>query len=72
MPAELEEVVVDADAIEPQHLGEQPAQDLLLRACAARVRTVGVKSGAGSARRSSLPLGVSGSRSSSTNADGTM
>ena len=31
MPAELEEVVVDADPLEPQHLGEQGAQDLLLR-----------------------------------------
>ena len=30
------------------------------------------RSGAGSARRSSLPFGVSGSRSSTTNADGTM
>ena len=32
----------------------------------------GASSGAGSARRSSLPLGVSGSRSSTTNAAGTM
>jgi len=31
-----------------------------------------VGSGAGSARRSSLPFGVSGNRSSTTNADGTM
>ena len=30
------------------------------------------RSGAGSARRSSLPFGVSGSRSSTTSADGTM
>ena len=34
--------------------------------------TAGVSSGAGSARRSSLPLGVSGSRSSTTIAEGTM
>ena len=38
----------------------------------ARRRRVGVSSGAGSALRSSLPLGVSGSGSSTTNADGTM
>ncbi len=31
MTAELEEVVVDADALQPQHLGEQCAQHLLLR-----------------------------------------
>ena len=30
-PAELEEVVVDADPLEPEHLGKQPAQDVLLR-----------------------------------------
>ena len=29
--AEREEVVVDADALQPEHLGEQRAQDLLLR-----------------------------------------
>ena len=31
VPAELEEVVVDADPLDAQHLGKQPAQDLLLR-----------------------------------------
>ena len=31
MAAELEEVVVDADPLQPQHLGKQRAQDLLLR-----------------------------------------
>ena len=72
MAAQLEEVVVDADALEPQHLGEQPAQDLLLRGARRTSHASASKSGAGSARRSSLPLGVSGSRSSTTNADGTM
>ena len=38
----------------------------------ARRTRAGVRSGAGSARRSSLPLGVSGSPSSTTKADGTM
>ena len=31
MAAKREEVVVDADALEPQHLGEQRAENLLLR-----------------------------------------
>ena len=30
-PPEREEVVVDADPLQPQHLGKQRAQDLLLR-----------------------------------------
>ena len=33
---------------------------------------VSVKLGSGNARRSTLPLGVSGNESSATNADGTM
>jgi len=37
-----------------------------------RNSVLGVRSGAGSALRSSLPLGVSGSRSSATKAAGTM
>ena len=37
-----------------------------------RRTTFAATTGAGSARRSSLPFGVSGSRSSVTNADGTM
>ncbi len=70
--AEREEVVVDADVIEPERLGEQPAQHRLLRRYAAAVSVLAVITGAGSARRSSLPFGVSGSRSSSTKAAGTM
>ena len=70
--AEREEVVVDADALQPQHLGEQRAQQLLLRRARAARIVAGVRSGAGSALRSSLPLGVSGSLSSATNAAGTM
>ena len=34
--AEREEVVVDPDALEPQHLGKQRAQHLLAAACAGR------------------------------------
>ena len=71
--AELEEVVVDADPLDAQHLGKQRAQHLLLRrARQPTQRRDGASSGAGSARRSSLPFGVSGSRSSTTIADGTM
>ena len=70
--AEREEVVVDADVIEPQRLGEQPAQHLLLRRARQTPCASAVITGAGSARRSSLPFGVSGRRSSNTNADGTM
>ena len=73
MPAELEEVVVDADPLDAQHLGKQRAQDLLLRRARRPMRMRrAASSGAGSARRSSLPFGVSGSRSSTTIADGTM
>ena len=51
----------------PQHLGKQPAQHRLLRRRAAPGALAGrTSSGAGSARRSSLPFGVSGSRSSTT------
>ena len=70
--AEREEVVVDADPLQPKHLGKQPAQDVLLRRARPAPHAPPCSSGAGSALRSSLPLGVSGSRSSTTNADGTM
>ena len=70
--AELKEVVVDPDPLNPQHLAKQRAQDLLLRRARRPPPPQPCSSGAGSARRSSLPLGVSGSRSSTTKADGTM
>ena len=70
--AEREEVVVDPDTLETKHLRKQGAQDLLLRRARRPPHRSHRCSGAGSARRSSLPLGVSGSRSSTTNADGTM
>ena len=72
MAAEREEVVVDADPLEPQHLGKQRRTGSPPAACAAHAPLAGVSSGAGSAARSSLPFGVSGSRSSTTNAAGTM
>ena len=70
--AELEEVVVDADPIEAKHLGKQRTQNVLLRRARRPPTVAGARSGAGSARRSSLPLGVSGSCASTTNAAGTM
>ena len=66
--AELEEIVVDADPLDPQHLGEQPAQQLLLRRPGTPQEPDPERRRApASARRSSLPFGVSGSRSSITN-----
>ena len=60
----------------PQHLGPDAGQQLLDRRARRddrrRPAPARRRSGAGSARRSTLPLGVSGSASSSTNADGTM
>ena len=73
VPAELEEVVVDADPRQPQHLGEQLAQDRLLRRRAAR--------GAAARRQAPAPAAPGGracrsasaaSRSSTTSAAGTM
>ena len=59
------------DPIEPQHLGEQRAQDLLLRGARRAHRR-----GGQIRRRQRLPVelavGVSGSRSNTTNAAGTM
>ena len=71
--AEVEEVVVDADRGQAQQLGEQLAQDLLLRGPGRldrrRRRAI---SGAGRALRSSLPLGVRGNESKTTTNAGTM
>ena len=75
VPAQLEEVVVDADPFEPQHFGPDLCQPLLgrsARGCKALFSSGRAWSGAGSARRSTLPLGVNGSASSTTKAAGTM
>ena len=72
MAAKRKEIVVDADPLEPQYLGKQAAQQLLLRRARLPPQPRAVSSGAGSAARSSLPLGVSGSRSRATMAAGTM
>ena len=73
--AELEEVVLDADrARRPSTSAQIRATASLGRRCAARRAAPGARSSRARAapRRSSLPLGVSGSASSGTNADGTM
>ena len=73
MAAEVEEVVVDADPLDaraPRRTAPPGSPPAALRG--ARRAPLGRSSGAGSARRSSLPLGVSGSASSSTKAAGTM
>ena len=67
--AEGEEVVVASDLIELEHLGPdggQPSLNLALAAARSRTSHKHQPSGAGSALRSSLPLGVSGSDSRRT------
>src|SRR5690606_15824289 len=61
--AEVEEPVVHADLRHPEDLGEQPAQDLLLRGAR---RAAGGRGGGG-ASRSRWPFTVSGSASSRVN-----
>lgn len=72
--AEGEEVVVRADRLggQPEGVREQVAQGVLGVARRARPPPAAVKSGAGRAARSSLPLESSGSRSKATTAAGTM
>ena len=67
-------IVVDPDPVQPEHLGEHPGQDLLHRPCrgARNAAALATKSGAGNARRSSLPFAVNGNSSSTTTAAGTM
>src|ERR1035437_4202187 len=77
MAAKVEEVVVTADAgllAEMQYLLPDPRHRFFNFAFRGNVvlALVGAVSGAGSALRSSLPLGVSGSDSSRTKALGTM
>ena len=65
MAAQLEEVVVPADPLELEHLGPDLGQahlDLAGRRFIAARRVGSHRPGAGSALRSSLPLGVSGKR----------
>ena len=74
VPAQLEEVVVHAPpAPAPSTSAQIPASTSSTGVRGATYRSsAAASSGAGSALRSSLPLGVSGSASSSTNAAGTM
>ena len=74
MPSQFEEVVMSTDALQLEHLGPDLRQRDLSRpdrSFISRERSA-VLSGAGSARRSSFPFGVSGSFSRRTIADGTI
>ena len=66
--AELEEVVVHAEGLDPQHVAPDFARSFRWASAARRGARAArhVASGAGSAARSSLPLGVSGKPSSHT------
>lgn len=70
--AECEEVVVHADRGHLERPCVQVAQQPLAGGLGARPALSRVRSGTGSAAASSLPLGVTGSRSSGTKAAGTM
>lgn len=66
-PPSLEEGVRDAHRGQAQHLGEQAGEGVLQLPGGARTpSSAAAKTGAGRARLSTLPLGVSGSRSSTT------
>ncbi len=74
--AELEEVVVDADALDAQKIAPESRPASAGRACGAECRSSRssgrLASGAGRARRSTLPVGVRGSASRIVNTEGTM
>ena len=72
--AQVEEVVVRPDPLEPEHLGPDAGEDLLDRRARRHDSSPSAlcRSGAGRALRSTLPLGVSGSAASVTKAAGTM
>ena len=72
MPSELEEVIVDADAIDAQQARPDSAARRSVRVRGATYTVSDVCSGTGSALRSILPFGDSGSVASTTTADGTM
>ena len=75
--ADLEEVVVDADAAPAEQVCRDPGQDLLRRRCAGgRIRSTSrrlrIAAGGQRADRSSLPFGESGNASRKTYDDGTI
>ena len=73
IPTQIEKRVVHPDPVQAQHLGVDAGQDLLDRVGRGPIPTTSaVYSGAGRARVSSLPLGVSGSASITTTAAGIM
>ncbi len=73
-PPSAKKVVVGADRVDVQHLGEDLAQHPPASVAGGTYPLSATErvSGAGSARRSILPVVDSGNASSATNADGTM
>ena len=71
-PPKCEEVVVDSDALQLKNIGEDMAERDFVAGCAVRGIHRRLAFGAGRARRSSLPLDVSGRPSRMTKAAGTM
>lgn len=71
MPAEREEVVVDADPLRAEDFGEDPAEGYLPGGFRARYFAL-LASGRGSRERSSFPFAVNGMAGRVTTADGTM
>ena len=73
MPAQVEEAVVGSNPVQPEHLGEHLAQGILPRRGRPRPRRGRPRSRGPAGRcRVDLPVGVSGSASSTTTAAGTM
>ena len=72
MAADIKEVVVSTDGVHAQHIGPNVGNQFLDGAAAPRNRRLPLCWGLGSRCRSTLPLGVSGSASRITIAEGTM
>ena len=72
MAAEIEEVVVDANPFAPSTSLQISARSSSASVRGARYSVAGAAIGSGSALRSTLPFGVSGSASRRTKTDGTM
>ena len=72
MPAQVEEVILRPDPVQPEHLARTPRTRSPRPHVAGPRPAAACSPGAGSAARSTFPLAVSGSASSTTTAAGTM
>lgn len=75
LPPKVEEIIVDAYAVDAEQIGPHVGERFLngrLRNSKSDVQLGRFTSGAGSALRSILPLGVRGSSFTATKAEGTM